>query len=112
MLKCPGIEKQITQKVVKCVSTSLHVLGPAVQIGKQMILDSSSKSIDISIDISQQNSFLSYANLYLISLSFSFPSQNKGTMTWSVSKVNNNAYTEFACLNEMIWDTTLQPYTC
>lgn len=48
MLKCSGIEKQITQKVVKCVSTSLHVLGPAVQIGKQMILGPRSKSIDIS----------------------------------------------------------------
>lgn len=48
MLKCSGIEKQITQKVVKCVSTSLHVLGPAVQIGKQMILGPRSKSIEIS----------------------------------------------------------------
>lgn len=48
MLKCPGIEKQIIQKVVKYVSTSLHALGPAVQIGKQMILAPSPKSIDIS----------------------------------------------------------------
>lgn len=47
-LKRPGIEKQITQKVVKCVSISLHALGPAEQIGKQMILGPSSKSIDIS----------------------------------------------------------------
>lgn len=45
-VKYPGIEKQITQKIVKFVSTSLHALGPAVQIGKQMILGPSSKSID------------------------------------------------------------------
>lgn len=29
MLKYPGIEEQITQKVVKCFSTALYVLDPA-----------------------------------------------------------------------------------